>query len=149
MITKKSSQVLTEELCRRYFRQLISALEYCHENAKIIHRDIKPENILVEADFESIKLSDFGVSFMMENGVDDISTSAGSYYYYSPEACLGATYKGKKSDLWACGVTLYFMIYKQHPFEAKLIPDLFKKIQSEEPTYRPAKSQQMTFEVTP
>lgn len=39
---------LTEDQIRKYFRQLISAIEYCHENAKIIHRDIKPENILLD-----------------------------------------------------------------------------------------------------
>lgn len=78
-----------------------------------------------------VKLSDFGVSFMMENAADDrIKTSAGSYYYFSPEACIGSTYKGKKSDIWACGITLYYMIYKKHPFTSNLIPDLFKKIQT-------------------
>lgn len=107
---------------------MISAVEYCHENAKIIHRDIKPENILID-EFDDVKLSDFGVSFIMENGSDDIQNSAGSYYYTSPEACLGSTYKGRKSDIWACGVTLYLMLYKQHPFESSLIPELFTKIQ--------------------
>jgi serine/threonine protein kinase len=102
---------LTEEKIRKYFRHLISAIQYCHENAKIIHRDIKPENLLLD-DEDNVKLSDFGVSFMMENGSDEIQTSAGSYYYTSPEACLGALYKGKKSDIWACGVTLYYMIFK-------------------------------------
>lgn len=33
---------------RRMFRQLIEALEYCHEVVKILHRDIKPENILID-----------------------------------------------------------------------------------------------------
>jgi serine/threonine protein kinase len=88
---------------------------------------------------DNVKLSDFGVSFMMENGTDDMQNSAGSYYYYSPEACIGSSYKGKKSDIWACGVTLYYMIYKFCPFESNVIPDLFKKIQNEEPTYRPLK----------
>lgn len=115
---------------------MISTIEYCHENAKIIHRDIKPENILIDEN-DNIKLSDFGVSFIMDNGTDDMQSSAGSYYYYSPEACIGASYKGKKSDIWACGVTLYYMIYKQCPFESNVIPELFKKIQNEEPTYRP------------
>ena len=48
----------------------------------------------------------------MENGSDEIHTSAGSYYYNSPEACLGGAYKGKMSDIWAWGVTLYLMIFK-------------------------------------
>lgn len=86
---------------------------------------------------------------MMENGSDNIGTSAGSYYYSSPEACLGVTYQGRKSDIWACGVTLYYMIYKRHPFEESLIPNLFKKIQTEEPSFRPQRSSQMTFEVDP
>ena len=73
-------------------------------------------------------MSDFGVSFIMENGSDEIETSAGSYYFFSPEACIGAIYKGKKNDIWACGVTLYFMIYKNYPFEASHIPELFNKI---------------------
>lgn len=85
----------------------------------------------------------------MENGSDDLQTSAGSYYYYSPEACLGSTYKGKKSDIWACGVTLYFMIYKQHPWEDNVIPNLFKKIQTEEPSYRPKKQDMVSFSVSP
>ena len=85
---------------------------------------------------------------MMENGSDQIETSAGSYYYFSPEACLGATYQGRKSDIWACGVTLYFMTYKSYPYESSLIPELFAKIQNDEPAYRPSKSQQMTFEIT-
>lgn len=113
---------------RKYFRQLISAVEYCHENARIIHRDIKPENILIDEN-DDIKLSDFGVSFMIEqNGTDDLESSAGSYYYYSPEACIGTTYKGKKSDLWACGITLYFIVYKRYPFEHNVITELFKII---------------------
>ena len=123
----KNNETLTEEKCRKYFRQLILAVEYCHENAQIIHRDIKPENILIDNN-DNVKLSDFGVSFMMENGSDSIETSAGSYYYFSPEACLGSAYKGRKSDIWACGVTLYFMIYKCYPFESSHIPELFKKI---------------------
>jgi [calcium/calmodulin-dependent protein kinase] kinase len=46
---------------RKYFRQLIQALDYCHNSVKIIHRDIKPENILIDEN-DDIKLADFGVS---------------------------------------------------------------------------------------
>jgi serine/threonine protein kinase len=41
------------------------------------------------------------------------------------------------------------MIYKQCPFESNVITELFKKIQNEEPTYRPQKNSQLTFEVSP
>ena len=72
----------------RWFRDLICALEYCHECAGIIHRDIKPENILIDEN-DSVKLADFGVSQIMENGNDEINTTAGSQLYFSPEACRG------------------------------------------------------------
>lgn len=63
----KSKTPLETKVMRKYFRQLIMALEYCHENARVIHRDIKPENILIDEN-DNIKLADFGVSSMMENG---------------------------------------------------------------------------------
>eukprot|EP00347_Sterkiella_histriomuscorum_P018998 403343360 len=127
-----SKKDLSQQEMRKYFRQLIIAIEYCHENAKIIHRDIKPENILLD-EFNNLKLSDFGVSSIMESGGDDsLTNSQGSYYYFSPEACIGSTYKGRKSDIWACGITLYFMAYKKHPFVSNQIPDLFKRIQTQE-----------------
>ena len=63
------SSGLPEESSRKYFRQLILALEYCHNELKIIHRDIKPDNLLIDAD-DNVKLSDFGVSLLLQNGND-------------------------------------------------------------------------------
>ena len=60
---------LPEESSRKYFSQLILALEYCHNELKIIHRDIKPDNLLIDAD-DNVKLSDFGVSLLLQNGND-------------------------------------------------------------------------------
>jgi serine/threonine protein kinase len=68
---------------------------------------------------------------MMENGCDDLNSTAGSNYYFSPEACLGSNFKGRQSDIWACGITLYFMMLKKHPFTSSNIPDLYRKIQFE------------------
>lgn len=50
----------------KYFRDLISGLNYCHKQGKIIHRDIKPENLLLN-EFLTLKISDFGVSTFREN----------------------------------------------------------------------------------
>jgi len=90
----------------------------------VIHRDIKPENILID-DENRVKLADFGVSFIMENGCDDISTTAGSNFYFSPEACRGSKYKGRANDLWAAGVTLFCMVSGKFPFTGSTYPDLY------------------------
>lgn len=100
---------------RKYFRGLISAIEYCHDFAKVMHRDIKPENILID-DKNNIKLADFGVSQLFENGDDTLSNKAGTKFYFSPELCNEKVYKGKPVDVWACGVTLYYMVLKKFPF---------------------------------
>ena len=105
-----------------------------HECAGIIHRDVKPENLLIDEN-DRIKISDFGVSYIIENGCDEIQSTAGSNYFFSPEICSGQTYKGKKSDIWAVGVTLYFMMFRKYPFTASTIPQLYNKVMTDEPDY--------------
>jgi len=99
-----------------------------------VHRDIKPENLLIDEN-DRLRISDFGVSFLVENGCDEIQTTAGSNYFFSPEVCSGQVFKAKKSDIWSAGVTLYFMMFKKHPFTANNIPALYHKIMYEEPDY--------------
>lgn len=115
----------------KYFRDILQGLHYLHECVGVIHRDIKPENLLID-EKDCLKISDFGVSFLVENGSDEIYSTAGSNYFFSPEICAGETYKGKKSDIWALGVTWYFMVYKKYPFNSNSIPTLYNKIQHEE-----------------
>mmetsp|Transcript_19697 Transcript_19697/g.18761 ORF Transcript_19697/g.18761 Transcript_19697/m.18761 type:complete len:151 (+) Transcript_19697:1845-2297(+) len=140
-INKKGK--LTEKVARLYFRQIISALEYCHEIASVIHRDIKPENLLIN-EKDEIKMADFGVSSMIENGQDELSGNAGSNFYMSPEACQGSKFKGKGSDIWAVGVTLYYMVEATLPFFSTNFPDLFQKIKTEEPEYSKEISEDLT-----
>jgi serine/threonine protein kinase len=109
-------------------------LEYCHEIAEVIHRDLKPENILLDEN-DRVKLADFGVSAMMDNGCDEITTTAGSNFYFSPEACNGSKFKGKGNDIWASGVVLYYLCMNRLPFEAGNFPDLFYMIKNDEPDY--------------
>lgn len=120
----------------KYFRDMVSAILYCklqlfsiqyfivHEDAGIIHRDIKPENLLIDSE-DRIKLSDFGLSLFTAPSVDSspnedndtmIKSQAGSSLFLAPEIIEGKAYKGKKSDVWALGVTLYKMVFRRYPF---------------------------------
>eukprot|EP00826_Nyctotherus_ovalis_P035674 TRINITY_DN3081_c0_g1_i16.p2 TRINITY_DN3081_c0_g1~~TRINITY_DN3081_c0_g1_i16.p2 ORF type:complete len:222 (+),score=60.46 TRINITY_DN3081_c0_g1_i16:1098-1763(+) len=115
----------------KYFRDLIYGLEYCHEVAGIIHRDIKPENLLVDKN-DTLRIVDFGVSFMMNDGSDESNTTLGSAFYLAPEICKGRTYRGRRTDLWAAGVTLYRMATNRYPFEGTSIPEVYRTIAAEE-----------------
>lgn len=60
-LLKKTTVPLPMNKLRKYFRDIILGIEYCHKSAQIIHRDIKPENLLVDIN-DRVKISDFGVS---------------------------------------------------------------------------------------
>ena len=103
-----------ETTCRRYFRQIIDGVEYCHQNL-VTHRDLKLENILID-EKGVIKIADFGLSNFMKDG-QFLKTSCGSLHYAAPEIVLGVQYTGAEIDIWSCGVILFAMLTGSLPFE--------------------------------
>ncbi|CDS06508.1 Putative Related to SNF1-carbon cataboliteFT derepressing ser/thr protein kinase [Lichtheimia ramosa] len=116
---------MSEDDARRFFQQVICAVEYCHRH-KIVHRDLKPENLLLDAN-NNVKIADFGLSNIMTDG-DFLKTSCGSPNYAAPEVISGRLYAGPEVDVWSCGVILYVMLCGRLPFDDEYIPTLFKKI---------------------
>ncbi|KAJ3201298.1 5-AMP-activated protein kinase, catalytic [Entophlyctis luteolus] len=116
-----------EDEARRFFQQLICAVEFCHLN-HIVHRDLKPENVLLD-EWNQVKIGDFGLSNLMMDG-DFLKTSCGSPNYAAPEVINGRLYEGPEIDVWSCGVILYVMLCGRLPFDDDYIPNLFKKINS-------------------
>ncbi len=108
------SRGFDEELSRKYFRQIIDGVEYCHQNL-VCHRDLKLENILVN-EKGLIKIADFGLSNFMKDG-QFLKTSCGSLHYAAPEIVLGLQYTGAEIDIWSCGVILYAMLTGTLPFQ--------------------------------
>jgi len=91
--------------------QSLSGLLYLHEKKKIIHRDIKPDNLLLDSEGH-LKISDFGVSAIKSDEVDDLlkchGTVAGPIQFMAPEMCFGDAYDFK-SDIYMLGLTFWFM----------------------------------------
>ncbi|CAH4036083.1 unnamed protein product [Pieris brassicae] len=86
---------LTPKEARRFFRQIISALDFCHSHS-ICHRDLKPENLLLD-ERNNIKIADFGMASLQPAG-SLLETSCGSPHYACPEVirvckCLPALIK--------------------------------------------------------
>ncbi|KAJ2535783.1 Protein kinase, partial [Coemansia sp. RSA 1878] len=118
---------MNEKDARRFFQQLVSAVEYCHRR-NIVHRDLKPENVLLDP-YDNVKVADFGLSNIMKDG-EFLQTSCGSPNYAAPEVINGKLYAGPEVDAWSCGVILYVMMCGRLPFDDDHIPALFKKITS-------------------
>ena len=118
------SRIDEKEICK-IFQQIISGVEYIHKMG-IAHRDLKPENILLTGT-NDIKIIDFGLSNVYSKG-KLLSTSCGSPYYAPPEMLQGKAYKGLYSDLYSCGIILYYMLCKKLPFNERSDSELYKKI---------------------
>src|SRR5271163_1352921 len=117
---------LGESRSRKFFQQIICAVEYCHRH-KIVHRDLKPENLLLDQNM-NVKIADFGLSNIMTDG-NFLKTSCGSPNYAAPEVISGKLYAGPEVDVWSCGVLLYVFLVGRLPFDDEYIPALFKKFQ--------------------
>uniref|UniRef100_A0A8B9LQG6 non-specific serine/threonine protein kinase n=1 Tax=Astyanax mexicanus TaxID=7994 RepID=A0A8B9LQG6_ASTMX len=107
---------------RRWFSQLVSALDYMHEQ-DIVHRDLKCDNILVTEDC-NVKITDFGLSRVIKVYPELCSTFCGTRCYLSPEVLKKQKYDGKKSDVWSLGIVLYVMVTGTLPSYSNKIKEL-------------------------
>lgn len=106
---------LTEESSLYVFRQMMNAVQYCH-NFNICHRDLKPENILLKSNGQ-IKIADFGMAALHQGPRYHLQTSCGSPHYAAPELLKARPYRGDKADIWSMGVILFVMLSGRLPFD--------------------------------
>ncbi|WXC62447.1 hypothetical protein SNK03_008292 [Fusarium graminearum] len=104
---------MDEGECRSIFVQVANAIHHLHTEAKVVHRDIKDENVILDGE-GNIKLIDFGSAAYIKSGPFDVFV--GTIDYAAPEVLAGKPYRGMEQDVWALGILLYTIIYKENPF---------------------------------
>lgn len=143
----REKKFLEEDQSRTIFKQLVSAVEYIHGKG-VVHRDIKCENLLLDENWH-LKLIDFGFARKdtrtPDNHVVLSKTFCGSYAYASPEILkgkkitnnnldfivlpnAGIAYDPFMSDIWACGVVCYAMVFGRLPYDGSNVHILLKRI---------------------
>ncbi|KAF7119451.1 hypothetical protein RHSIM_Rhsim13G0189200 [Rhododendron simsii] len=128
LFNKVAKGRLKEEVARKYFQQLISAVGFCHARG-VYHRDLKPENLLLDEDGD-LKVSDFGLSTVSDQIQQDglFHTFCGTPAYVAPEVLGRKGYDAAKVDIWSCGVILFVLMAGYLPFHDQNIMAMYKKI---------------------
>nr|POE75068.1 isoform 4 of cbl-interacting serine/threonine-protein kinase 9 [Quercus suber] len=126
---------LKEDEARKYFQQLINAVDYCHSRG-VYHRDLKPENLLLDS-YGVLKVSDFGLSAFAQQVREDglLHTACGTPNYVAPEVLHDKGYDGTASDIWSCGVILFVLMAGYLPFDEPNLIALYRKISKAEFMY--------------
>lgn len=129
---------MDEAECQSIFLQVVRAVHHLHTKALVVHRDIKDENVILDGE-GNIKLIDFGSAAYIKSGPFQVfvGTIGESPFflpdssplslkssvntnktpdYAAPEVLAGKPYNGKEQDVWALGILLYTIIYKENPF---------------------------------
>ncbi|XP_035879592.1 mitogen-activated protein kinase kinase kinase 2 isoform X3 [Phyllostomus discolor] len=123
----KAYGALTENVTRKYTRQILEGVHYLHSNM-IVHRDIKGANILRDST-GNVKLGDFGASKRLQSiclSGTGMKSVTGTPYWMSPEVISGEGY-GRKADIWSVGCTVVEMLTEKPPWaEYEAMAAIFK-----------------------
>ncbi|XP_069047319.1 mitogen-activated protein kinase kinase kinase 22 isoform X3 [Lepisosteus oculatus] len=123
----KAYGALTENVTRKYTRQILQGVFYLHSNM-IVHRDIKGANILRDSS-GNVKLGDFGASKRIQTicmSGTGIKSVTGTPYWMSPEVISGEGY-GRKADVWSVACTVVEMLTQKPPWaEYEAMAAIFK-----------------------
>jgi eukaryotic-like serine/threonine-protein kinase len=122
-----------------YVNQVAAALQYIHEQKKLVHRDVKPENMLLRTD-QDLLLSDFGISAIEQSKSDLITqkrvglSASGTTSYMAPEQIQGDPHPA--SDQYALGIVVYEWLCGSRPFDGEALSVMYQHVHVPAPLLR-------------
>lgn len=108
---------LSKAQITQFMYQILSAVQFIH-SLNISHGDIKPSNILIDENGR-IKLCDFGLAIAHARHKPVSNCYRGTLLFMAPEIFAKSGFDPIKADMWAVGVTFFYMITKTFPFYAE------------------------------
>jgi serine/threonine protein kinase len=112
-------------------RQIAAALARIHEEG-ICHRDMKPANVLINMDLQA-KISDFGISRLLDSGDSNTECFRGSPAYMAPECFIKDEKIDRMSDVFSLGCMAYELLTGQRPFHGNNIVEMMDKLKASSP----------------
>ncbi|OHT05275.1 AGC family protein kinase [Tritrichomonas foetus] len=106
-------------------KQILEAVKFCHD-MHIAHRDIKPSNILID-NYGRPKLADFGLSSIINENATKCD-QIGSLIFLAPEIVKKENYDPYRTDIWALGITFYFLVNGTYPWSSIIKKDIAMEI---------------------
>ena len=112
----ETERMFLEDDARFYLCEIVCALEYLH-SLDIVYRDLKTENIMLDSSGH-IKLIDFGLSKVFDDGVTLTNTFCGTVEYMAPEVVIKSPGHGKPADWWSFGIFMFDLLTGRSPFHS-------------------------------
>lgn len=128
----ESKGKIRQDVVINWMKQICQVMMYLHNREKpIFYRDMKPDNVMIQSD-GSIKLLDFGISLVIEHEGQKITKALGTLGYAAPEQSHSGNVCDLRSDIYAMGKTMYYMLTGVNP---RVVPkDRQKSVREMDPS---------------
>ncbi|KAL6948963.1 hypothetical protein ACO0QE_001444 [Hanseniaspora vineae] len=123
----QEKNTLTDHEIHCYFKQIVNAVAFMHNECNMVHRDLKLDNCVIIKP-GVLKLIDFGSTILLDHEDQSLNTVVGSDPYLAPEILVASQYMAKPVDIWSIAIIYYCMIMKSFPWRAPRMEDVSFKL---------------------